>query len=283
MIKADIIADSINPYGNRIVSWILTYPRFIHAEFLTHRLLSKNASSSRAIPIEKAIALVKENPSAPEFWGANQKGMQAAKELDNPEIAKAEWLNCRDEAIQMAERLLKLGLHKQIANRVIEPFSHITVMATATEYDNFFALRAHPDAQPEFQVLAYRMLNKYLKNTPVNKALGDWHIPFGDKMPDGLTLQQQLMVATARSARLSYLTFDGLCNIENDFILHNRLMDSGHWSPFEHCAQATDPFYLTDTGNFRGWLPYRKTFKNEHRDKVDLKKIASTRPGWITL
>ena len=283
MIKAEIIADSINPSKDRITSWILIYPRFIHSEVMTHRKFSRNASSSRAVPIEKAIQLVQENPATPEFWGANQKGMQSAQELSEKEKIKAkdQWFKSRDQAVKMAKKLLKLGLHKQIANRVLEPFAHITVMVTATEYENFFSLRAHPDAQPEFQVLAYRMLNLYLKNKPVQRDWDEWHIPFGDNMPKGTNEEHQLKIATARAARVSYLTFDGETNIEKDFALHDRLMKSWHWSPFEHCARASE--IEKDFGNFTGWLPYRKIFSDENRTGLNLKKVLSQKPSWIKL
>ena len=136
--------------------------------------------------------------------------------------------------------LMALGLHKQIANRVLEPFVFQTTLVTATEWENFLALRADPDAQPEFQALADLMLDAYVANTPRALAAGEWHIPFGDMMPGGLTLEEQLRVATARCARLSYLTFDGIIHVERDVELHDRLARRGHWSPFEHIAQALD-------------------------------------------
>ena len=101
-------------------------------------------------------------------------------------------------------------------------------------------------------------------------------------MPNDLNEEQRLKVATARAARLSYLTFDGVIDLNKDYELHDRLKESGHWSPFEHCAQACQMAYK-DTSNFRGWLQYRKTFPNEHRQNVDLKKIAESRPSWITI
>ena len=286
MIEAKIIADSVNPDGNRITTWILTYPRFIHAEFMTHRLFSRNAASSRAMPIEKVIDLVQSNPAMPEFWGVNQKGMQAAEQLggDALNLAKHIWLLCRDESIAMARRLLNLSLHKQIANRVLEPFHHITVLATATEHENFFALRAHPDAQPEFQVLAYRMLARYLENKPQRLDWGEWHIPFGDQMSSDLLLGDRLKVATARAARISYLTFEGQIDPQKDYQLHDKLMESGHWSPFEHCAYAVHPEEnWADLANFRGWRQYRKLFAGEHRRGINLQEILTNRPEWVRL
>lgn len=291
MIKADILLDSINTSGNRITTWLLTYPRFIHAEFNTHRMFSRNASSSRAIPIKRMIEDVRNNPAMPVFWGKNQAGMQAAVELDNVEkteyrsvdhqiniegketakwvpmtkleAAKCDWLKARDAAIKVVEGLVELGLHKQLGNRFLEPWMHITVLMTCTEMKNFFSLRAHEAAQPEFRALAYLMLEKYNASTPVLKSAGEWHIPFGDKMPEVVTHEQRLKIATARCARTSYLTFDGDINVQKDYDLHDQLASSGHWSPFEHCAQAS--WNSGWSGNFRGWQQYRKTFQMENR------------------
>ena len=204
MINAKILLDSINPVGNRITSWILTYPRFFHSEIMTHRVFSRNAASSRAIPVKRMIDDIRQNCAMPIFWGKNQAGMQAKEELDNTEKyaevrkdlpygegllittkkqeAKREWLLARDSAVKHAEKMLELGLHKQIANRILEPFMHMTVIITGTEFENFFALRAHPDAQPEFQDLAYKMLDIYQLSEPKKLKAGEWHIPFGDNI-----------------------------------------------------------------------------------------------------
>lgn len=265
MIEARIILDSINTAGNRITSWVLTYPRFIHSEIMTHRMFSRNAASSRAIPVEKMIKAVQDNPAMPVYWGLNKRGMQATEELDKQaqEQAKMLWLNARDAAVQQALTLHDLGLHKQVVNRVLEPFTHMTVILTATEYGNFFALRAHPDAQPEFQALAYLMLQEYMKSTPILLRPGSWHIPFGDNMPEGLTEEQMLKIATARCARVSYLTFDGKIDPEKDYELHDSLKESGHFSPFEHSAYAAPG--SPQVGNFVGFIQYRKLLRGENR------------------
>ena len=299
-IQARILLDSINPVGNRITTWVLTYPRFIHAEFMTHRVFSRNASSSRAIPVKKMLEDVKNNPAMPVFWGKNQSGMQAAEELDNVtpkwagvgglyrtdrERAEEVWLAARDEAIAKTEQLVAVGLHKQIANRLLEPWMHITVLATATEHQNFFALRAHKDAQPEFQKLAYLMLDLYQTSEPRALGLNEWHIPFGDTLDEArvmelvnkkydysrqapdetdlLKTRVSLDIATARCARVSYLNFEGKDDYEADLALAERLASSGHMSPFEHCAQAMD--FPINYGNFRGWRQYRKSFPQENR------------------
>jgi thymidylate synthase ThyX len=264
MITAKIVADSNNTEirNKRITSFVLTYPRFIHSELMTHRMFSRNAASSRAIPISKFIEDVLTDPALPIHWGANQKGMQADIEVDETTKIKAMqiWNEARDSAVSHAKQLNDLGIHKQIANRLMEPFFHITTLVTATEYENFFKLRAHSAAQPEIRELAYKMQDALKESTPENKIEGEWHIPFGDKFTAGLSIEQKLKVATARAARVSYKTFDGEINYDKDYSLHDQLLKEGHYSPFEHCAQANSGVHA----NFSQWKSYRliaETFK----------------------
>ena len=258
MITATIVADSLNVSirDKRITSFVLTYPRFIHSELMTHRMFSRNAASSRAIPISKFIEDVLTDPALPIHWGANQKGMQADNEVDEETKIKAMqiWNEARDSAVSYAKKLNELGIHKQVANRLMEPFFHITTLVTATEYDNFFKLRAHSAAQPEIRELAYKMLDALHNSIPDKKTAGDWHIPFGDKFTDGLSIEQKLKVATARAARVSYKTFDGEINYDKDYVLHDQLLNEGHYSPFEHCAKADNGIH----DNFSQWISYRK-------------------------
>ncbi len=290
MTEARIICDSISPRDHRLTTFIVTAPRFILAEINTHRAFSRNAASSRAIPVAKMLAAVKDNPAMPAWWGKNEAGMVANAELSEEETirvdgpmgieyqsprgqAREEWLRGRDLAIQCANALSSIGLHKQIANRVIEPWAHVTDLISATDWDNFFALRAHPDAQPEFRELAFKMLDLYNSHQPTPHNFGGWHIPFGDRMPEGLTEEQRLKVATARAARLSYLTFEGDIDVAKDCELHDRLLASGHLSPFEHCAQAAiaGTFGLR-YGNFTGWRQYRHTLPDENRTDPRVRK-----------
>lgn len=286
MIEAKIIKDSVNTNGERITTWVLKYPRFIHSEFMTHRVFSRNAASSRAIPAKKLIEAVIEEPAMPVWWGKNEPGMQANAQLSTDiteklvgpsgpayyspmELARQEWLKGRDRAVETAKQLLLLGLHKQVANRVLEPWCHMTVVATCTEYENFFSLRAHKDAQPEFQELAYKMLGVYNGNEPDKLGVNEWHIPFSDRMPD-VNLETQLKIATARCARVSYLTFDNEIDVAKDIELHDRLSGSGHWSPFEHCAQSAPG---TFSGNYRGWAQYRKTHFSHKENGKDSRLV----------
>jgi len=273
MIAAEIIKDSINNGGVRLTSWILTYPRYVHAEIMTHRMLSRNAASSRAIPFKKFLDTITENPAIP-IWTKNQKGMQGADLEDWHSIpSTCEWLKARDKCIETAKLLNERGIHKANINRLLEPWFHITVLVTATEFENFFKLRAHADALPEFRQLAELMLEKYNDNFPSLLNDEQWHIPFEDKMPD-VDLSTKLKIAVARCARLSYVNFDGEISVEKDVDLFNKLYSSGHFSPFEHCGMAYSDAMPDWCGNFRrGWVQYRKLLANENQsDNRVLKK-----------
>lgn len=241
----------------------------VHAEFMTHRLFSRNAASSRAIPNEKLRKRVQDDPALPLWWGKNQAGMQAPTQLEGVQLerAKEAWLKARDLMLEASEVLggADVGLHKQLANRLIEPWMFITVILSATEHDNWFHLRDHPDAQPEIAWVAHEMKNQYKSNSPIFCAAGEWHLPLIDAEDreavghDLLTLRK---IATGRCARVSYLTHNGYRDLAEDVALHDKLMTSGHWSPFEHVAQALPT--PERSGNFRGWKQYRKEFPTEH-------------------
>lgn len=287
-ISAQIIADSINPCGNRLTSYVLEYPRFIHSEMMTHRVFSRNASSSRAIPIERVIQQTLDNPALPVWWGRNQSGMQAKEELPSTpshdeqeskqECARRLWLEARDSAVRAARALAGLGLHKQIVNRVLEPWHHIRVILSGTEFENFFALRAHRDAQPEIQELARLMLDAYNVSSPRELQPGEWHIPFGQRMDErrltelvrqpetpspAALLDLKLRVAIARCARVSYYNFDGKDDYAADLSVCERLFGSTprHLSPTEHVAQCLG--VPERVGNFTGWRQYRYNFADQ--------------------
>lgn len=295
MSSVKIIADSLNPQGKRLTSYLLEYPRFIHAEVMTHRCFSKNAASSRAIPIEKMIKQVIDNPSIPSWWGKNQGGMQAKEELSDEknilienldyveyislrDLAKEKWIHARNVAIQSVRDLNSIGLHKQISNRILEPWFNIRVILSGTDFENFFSLRAHPDAQPEFQKLAYYMLDAYNKSNPTKLKAGEWHIPFGDDIDeqklrneikntdlDKNSIEQlKIKIATARCARVSYFNFEGNDSYEKDIKTCNKLFGSvpRHLSPTEHVAQAMDSTEYM--GNFCGFKQYRYFFDDQN-------------------
>lgn len=265
MTEARIICDSISPRDERLTTFVVTMPRYILAELNTHRALSRNAASSRAIPVKKRLEAVRNEPVMPAKWGSNVPGMQSGAELEGEALvqARARWLWGRDRMLECAEALMEVGLAKEVANRPLECWAHVTVLVTATDWDNFFALRAHPDAQPEFRELAFKMLDLYNAHRPTPRQIGEWHIPFGDQMPEGLTEEQRLKVAVARAARLSYLTFEGEIDPQKDYELYDRLLASGHLSPFEHVAKvASAPLRY---GNLAGWIQLRKMHARENK------------------
>lgn len=382
MISAKVIADSVNAFGNRIVTMVLTYPRIIHSEFMTHRSFSRNAASSRAVPFNKLVESVQSNPFIPIAWQKNHSGMQGTEYIDKEErgnfyldnglvwkdevffskyfarqryiigkdssadlvsklsAVEKQWIVARDAAIKEAELLFSIGVTKQIVNRLLEPFQWYTTIVTATEWENFFALRcpkyglfyeqipmefrskkdllkfANQVEAPEFKnsynkltdlewlqcnkgqaeihmmALAEAMWDAYQESVPKPLKAGEWHIPFGDDIHEGGVKGQyhkltkptkdqlneiRVKIATARCARVSYTVVgeEGKAHdYKKDIELHDRLAKSGHWSPFEHCAQAREQFvYGADvdnldkcgwSGNFRGFIQYRKTFANEN-------------------
>jgi thymidylate synthase ThyX len=278
-ITATVIADSISPGGKRITTLQLRYPKFIHGEFMTHRVFSRNASSSRAIPVQRLIQDVMTDPAMPIHWGKNQTGMQAHEENDAlvrcyvPETyslsdktmtvgvkyqsPKEAWLNARDLAVIAAKAYDTAGYHKQVVNRVLEPFCHINVVVTATEWDNFFALRCHTDAQPEMNALANRMHLAMEQSTPSELKPGQWHLPY--VLDEGYATRDAIRMSVARCARVSYLTHDQKPpKIEDDLKLYYRLASAVpiHASPLEHVATPGDDSRLY--GNLVGWHQYRR-------------------------
>lgn len=278
---------------------------------MTHRVISRNASSSRAIPTAKLIEEVRSDAlrAAPVFWGKNQSGMQAARELPNrpkdqvcvkeryiqrnpsfhdPLIFLSEkqaamelWRGAALRAADSAEQLHKIGAHKQIVNRLLEPFSHINVVATATEWDNFFGLRLHKDAQPEMRALAIAMWEARKASTPKLLRPGEWHLPFitEAEQHEIIELFGSYTIATkisvARCARVSYESFETgkQSTVEEDLKLYERLVGAQplHASPAEHQATPDDStngmdgkwMHENQWGNFTGWRMFRKMLHGE--------------------
>lgn len=183
--QTKVIEDSISRNEVRLTTMQLRYPRFVHSEFMTHRVFSRNASSSRAIPVAKMIAQVRDEPAMPVHWGANQPGMQARAELvgQEREDAISLWKIAAQDAARTAEAMERLSMHKQVANRILEPFQFISVIVTATEWDNFFDLRDHDDADPNIAYLARGMRKARGESVP-RKIIFDrgdadgWHLPY---------------------------------------------------------------------------------------------------------
>jgi thymidylate synthase ThyX len=351
-ISAKIVADSINPQGNRITSYILTYPRFIHAELMTHRMFSRNSASSRAIPFKKMLQSVGEDPFIPIAWQKDHSGMQGTEyfeDEDSKRVLKAAWLSGADSAIASAKALQMCNVTKQLCNRLLEPFLWHTVLVTATEWENFFDLRcpkialtdgeicrsrrdaltfscgledpifynkvieytdldwikeSKSGAEIHIQALAEAMWDAIHESTPTLLDYDQWHIPFGDKidlqelkkLEESLNTKDRtrlaLSVATARCARVSYMTFDGVIDYAKDITMHDSLLANKHASPFEHCAKAmSDLEYYSfikgkiptteDSWGIVNYDYYPITYKAMFEgDKVGINEYNDDRFGW---
>jgi len=271
--EAKIIADSIHG-EHRLTTMQLKFPRFILAEFNTHRQFSRNASSSRAIPTKKIMETVRNDPAEPVYWGRNQPGMQAEEELSLEEIGYAQgtWHAARREALVYANYLVGQGVHKQIVNRILEPWMWAHVVVTATEWENFYALRTDKAAQPEMRALALAMLAVHNASEPVVRDEFEWHLPYvNNDEKNILGLENALKCSVARCARVSYLNHDGTKpDPGKDLELHDRLKTSGHVSPFEHQARPFSGDGSDAEANFRGWVQYRWMIPNENRSFTGL-------------
>lgn len=280
MFSAKVILDSIGPNGKRLISVEATYPRFIHSEFMTHRDRARNAASSRAIPAAKLRKMVTDDPVIPIRFGREVKGMQQGEGvLSERDQAIAEEIirKMREMCVAGSAALSKLGLHKSICNRYIEPWMWITVLTTATEWKNFFRLRCHPMAEPHFEKIANMIRDAISASEPTKLPEGAWHTPYVDRMEGTQILDifgdwdTVKKVSVGRCARLSYLTHDGKRDFKEDIRLCDNLLKPPkdpdesimHASPFEHVAQASNDPKLR-SGPFRGWYQYRKQFVNEN-------------------
>lgn len=290
-IEAKVIEDSMSEYGASLVTLELCYPRFIHSELMTHRVFSRNAASSRAIPVAKMIEQVRTNPAMPIHWGKNQPGMQAHEEhsqpvvmgvlesFDNPSdqplflmvdeaiTIQEAWRRAANGAADMAECMSKAGYHKQVVNRILEPFQWMHTIVTATEWDNFFELRDHDDAEPNIRALAVQMKSAMGKSAPIVRdrdasLSANWHLPYvsqeeRDAHPSAGSHLAAL--SAARCARVSYLTHLKKEPTEaDDLALYERLVGSKplHASPVEHQAYPAQLPHQWDK-NFRGWVQHR--------------------------
>ncbi len=266
-VDVKIICDSINTHtGKRITTFQISIWKLLLAELNTHRVFSRNAASSRAVPSKKMRSRVLNDPFMPVYWGKNQSGMSASSELNKWRLffSKLIW-RLTAKLVAFSHFLLeKLGLHKQICNRIIEPWLSANVVITATEFDNFFKLRDHTAAQPEFQHIASKMKYLYDLGIPRPLSYNEWHIPYIQTNESNLPLDIKLRISTARCARVSYYYHDGkVSNIEDDLKLFDRLVggEIKHSSPSEHqaCVSKED----ICSGNFKGgWIQHRAFIEN---------------------
>ena len=299
-ITAKVIADSIGPTGVRVTTMEIEYPRFILAELNTHRLLSKNSASSRAIPVAKMHEQISTNPATPVYWGKNQPGMSASEELQGDELgmAKYYWNGAKEAALRFAKAMSDIGLHKQVANRPAEPFQLMKTVITGTEWSNFYYLRNHYQAQPEIQALAAAMYKAHTESKPKQLEPGEWHLPYvlasrdimgtlyyRDNSGNELSLEDAKVISVSCCAQVSYRKNDD--SLEKAQNIFDKLINSkpAHSSPTEHQATPMPLRYLgmEDTGrkywpkgvshqcqdgsywsgNLQGWIQYRKTLDGE--------------------
>ena len=302
-IYAKVVADSVSDTSPRLTTFEVKYPRFIHSELMTHRVFSRNAASSRAIPVGK---MADQLTATPIFWGSNQSGMQAGKELSNEALKKAKdiWERARLNARMAADELHALGLHKQHTNRLTEPFCMIKVLITATEFNNFFWLRDHEAAQPEIKELARVMYEARELSGPFYLEAGEWHLPYverhweatgepeyyifaGEGIIQKLTLEEALKVSAARCAAVSFRNVD--YTLEKSLEVYERLLgaDRKHASAFEHQATPADnefgeiytkhgtdfqkgvTHHTTNgqawSGNLKGWVQHRQLIPGHYK------------------
>ena len=294
-VSAKAIKDSISPDGVRITTLELEYPRIIHSELMTHRVFSRNSASSRAIPVSKVIELVESNPAMPVHWGKNQAGMQAKEELDDlkKEAVRQLWLEAAKQAVSIAKVMADIGGHKQVVNRILEPFQHMKVVVTSTEWANWDWLRDHPDADPTIHALAKEMKRVRNESTPEELFYGEWHLPYVnserskvyaernyfDEHGEPITLEQARMISASCCAQTSYRKQDG--SLEKAEDIFKKLVESEpcHASPVEHQATPAERSdtrlemfeegvthrckdYWTWSGNFRGWIQFRQLLPN---------------------
>lgn len=311
--RAKMILHSRSEVGAEAYTMELTYPRFIHAEVMTHRDRARNAGSSRAIPIPKYLVSVIRHPAEPAHWGQNQKGMQAEHELSGWRkwLARKLWRGARYPAVAFAWLLWKLGAHKQVVNRIVEPWTWITTIMTFTgqAVPNFFGLRAHPDADPSFQKIAYMALAEVMNSVPQELGIGQWHLPYvtaeerewvkrfnpntgGWEPLNPIYSDLQLkMMSTARCCRVSVVPPGSVKpDPKKDFDTYNKLLfpptgkreewnpgDPRHVSPFEHVLMAVaDPNYRS--GPMVGFKQHRKEIEGETITSMPVRLVGPE--GW---
>jgi thymidylate synthase ThyX len=253
MIDAKVIADSV--CKTRITTMIVTMPKFLVAQFNTHRAFSRNSASSRAIPSARIRQQVVETPYIPSVFPTAQRGMSGGPPLDDATRAVEAWLAARDAAVEHHKALEAMGVAKEVCNRVVEPWMLTSVLVTSTEWDNFFAQRLPgAGAQHEMGLIAEKMKQVLDKSRPRRLLTGQWHLPFVD---DGAVDEpgHRLAQSVARCARVSYQRHERQSDYAEDLRRHDQLRDDKHWSPFEHIAEAMPGDVRCR--NFRGWYQYR--------------------------
>ena len=265
-VQARVVLDSIGSHAPRLTTIEVTLHRFVLPEFNTHRVFSRNSASSRAIPFHKQVRRVMDYPAVPISFPAEQRGMQGGEEVAYRQEAERKWLEARDNAVHAAKMLSQFyGVHKSVANRLLEPFMWHTIIVTATEWDGFWAQRCSPLAQPEIRVAAEAMRKAYEESTPTQVLSHTPYITREDRedvwrLPADYGTSQSVLrrVSAARCARVSYLTHDGQRDLTQDLSLYDRLVSARplHASPLEHVARPMAPGE-SQRGNLIGWRQMR--------------------------
>lgn len=251
--------------SKRIATFTLKIPKFIWGHIISHRTLSRNSASSRAIPAKHIRKEVLHNPFIPIYFGENKAGMQSGKPLNGTRLwfAKKIWLWSRYVPVFLHFLGEKIGMHKEVVNRILEPWLIVDIIVTATEWKNFISLRTNMVVQPEMRYVAEQINALLNEKTPAILSAGEWHLPFILENEKRLDLETKKKICSARCARVSYSLFNSnISDVESDLKLCEKLSLSGHWSPFEHVAQAM--VSLERSGNFVGWKQYRKEFEEEN-------------------
>jgi hypothetical protein len=299
-ISATVIADSTNSLGNRMITMELVFPRPILAELNTHKMLSKNSQSSRAVPLTRALEYASQNGFVPVWWGKNQSGMSAKEELSDTELSRAQhlWESCKQSIMHYVAEMGSANLHKQIAARPLEAFQMHKAVVSGTEWANLVWLRDHEDAQPEFAELARCITEAINQSTPFLLHPGEWHLPYVETKvvsysggheaivyldTDGneIDLETARKISASCCAQVSYRKLDD--SVEKAIDIFNKLFSGSriHASPVEHQAtpmaedQGPNPldweFGVTHvdrkgnywSANLQGFIQYRKLIPNE--------------------
>lgn len=250
-ISAKVICDSISEQGVRLTTFEIEYPRIVMSEFNTMRAISKNSSSSRAIPVSKMLEHTKNINLKPIYFGSKKSGMQAGEELRGDKLLEANqvWERAMTSAVANANILDSVGAAKEVCNRLVEPFQLVKVVCSATDWDNFFNLRLHPDSDPNICMLAYKMYEAMQESKPIELKAGEWHLPFvnvgwngkgemcyADEDFNFVELEQAIKLSAASCASVSYRT-EGMTLEKADKIFDMLIKaEVIHSSPFEHLA-----------------------------------------------
>lgn len=242
-MKVKLLADSISPKGHRVTSIYAYYPRYIHSELLTHRVFSRNSSSSRAMRLKDQEIWI------PTFY-EDGPGMQTKVLCKDQGWRRAKWIEAYYTTLQTAR---SLQCHHSVANRLIEPFTFIHTIITATEWENFFKLRCHPDAEVSMQQLAGMIKEVIDQSTPVERH---WHCAFysGETEPS----TDDMLLAAAKCARISYaVDLESYpFTADEDRKLYGKLVKNGHASPFEHGGKM-EGMWPGKVKNQEGWVTLR--------------------------